>query len=577
MRTQNLLVAIGLISLLGGCVTPSTPPPADSGSTTGNPSKTTSQSLSSETSSAASCELTESQPESLGNAENTPVFEQFNFRPIELSAGGGSITVTTAHHIFSLCESNGEWSITSTETAEDEEPFDYEQSLANIADPGYETVEINGETFEYRIRLQAEWLTEQLKPDTIDPEAIASEDEEAIATATEDAVFFELTTPDGELISEQLYTISELQDAGLGASLGVPSIADVVATDTELWFAATASQGEGDSGFASLIRYDAATKDITAEQPDELQGDQLTSLVITGNEANDSEVPLTLWMGTQRSGEGNPYFPTSGLVAYQPDSQLITNYTVANSPLVGAIPHRLAVEGEHLWVGTGNGICQVNWQIIDTADSWACWRFTATAELPSEGVDLYQSFSAEEPAALITDETVEVLWASQSFEESYNTAESATEEASSIRYEVVYEPGFEAQLSQGGYRVPNEVAQRAAGGNEIFWPGNQWHWAGDRFKRTLDEVSLNLVGGGPRGLVTANSQRGFDLDNHAVRGDFDLLELTDENTKVRYYSGWIEGDEVDVYPAVVPAEALAQTKENPLPEIATKLSATQGP
>ncbi|MEM6868866.1 MAG: hypothetical protein AAF528_10850, partial [Cyanobacteria bacterium P01_C01_bin.121] len=120
MRTQNLLVAIGLISLLGGCVTPSTPPPADSGSTTGNPSKTTSQSLSSETSSAASCELTESQPESLGNAENTPVFEQFNFRPIELSAGGGSVTVTTAHHIFSLCESNGEWSITSTETAEDE-------------------------------------------------------------------------------------------------------------------------------------------------------------------------------------------------------------------------------------------------------------------------------------------------------------------------------------------------------------------------------------------------------------------------------------------------------------------------
>jgi len=570
MRTRNLLAAIGLVSILGSCVTPSTPLPAagDSGASRSDANGAkSSQPLSSETSATASCELTDTQPTPLATPENTSVFEQFNFRPIEISTGGDSVTITTAHHIFSLCQTNGEWSIASAEAAEDEAPFDYNQLLADIENPSYDTVELNGETFEYRIRLQAEWLTDQLRPETIDPEATPSEDEESLAVAAEDAVFFELKTPEGELISEQLYTLSELREARLGADLGVPNIADAVATSSELWFAATAEQGEGNSGFASLIRYNLETEELSVERPEMIQGDQITSLAATGDDTVNSSTPLTLWMGTQISGEGNPYIPSHGLVAYQPSSQTLTNHTIADSPLVGAIPHRLAVEDQQLWVGTGDGVCQVDWRTADDADSWACWRFTATAALPSEGIDLYQSFSAEAPATQLTEKTVEVLWASQSFD--------APEDTPEMRYEVVYKPGFEAQLSQGGYRIPNEVAQLAAGGNEVFWPGTQWHWGGDRFKRSLDEVALNLVGGGPRGLA-ASSGQGFDLNNYAVRGEFDLLELTDEATKVRYYSGWIEGSEVDVYPTVVLAETTKQ-KENPFPEMAAKLSATQGP
>ena len=584
MRTRHLLAAIGLVSILGACVTPSTPLPTNNNPDTSTPSKSnqapssgTSSGLSSDTaagtSSAASCELNDTQPTRLTTPDNTPVFEQFNFRPIEISTGGDSVTITTAHHIFSLCESNGQWSIASANAAEDEAPFNYTQLLADMAAPSYDTIELNGKTFEYRIRLQAEWLAEQLKPETIDPEATPPEEIDTLAVATEDAVFFELKTPEGELISEQLYTVSELQEAGLGASLGAPNIADAIATRSDIWFGASASQGEGDSGFASLIRYDAETEELSVERPDTIQGSQITSLAVTGADTADSDTPLTLWMGTQRSGEGVPYFPSHGLVAYQPSTQALTTHTVANSPLIGAIPGRLAVKADQLWSATGDGVCQISWPTIDQTDSWTCWRFTATAALPPEGIDLYQSFLAQEPATQLKEKEVEILWLSQSFD--------TPEDELAIRYEAVYKPGFEVQLSQGGYRIANSVAQRAAGGNEIFWPGNQWHWAGDRFRRSLDEVALNLVGGGPRGLVASNGRGGFNLDNYAIRGEFDLLELTDDATKVRYYSGWIEGDEVDVYPTVVPVETtakdMAKDTANPLTEMAAKLTATQGP
>ena len=72
-----------------------------------------------------------------------------------------------------------------------------------------------------------------------------------------------------------------------------------------------------------------------------------------------------------------------------------------------------------------------------------------------------------------------------------------------------------------------------SGGEAIFWPGRQWHWNGKRFTRALDEVSWNLVGGGPQGLVSANSQSGFSFNQYAIRGDFNLLSLEPEATQLR--------------------------------------------
>ena len=94
---------------------------------------------------------------------------------------------------------------------------------------------------------------------------------------------------------------------------------------------------------------------------------------------------------------------------------------------------------DSLWVGTGEGLCEVSWQTIDEADSWNCWRFGATATLPKEGVDIYSSFLAADPAKRLTEESVEVLWAHQSFR-------AGDGDNPGMRYEVAYEPGFETQL-----------------------------------------------------------------------------------------------------------------------------------
>ena len=685
MRTQKssakISLAAGLLFALGSCVTPSTPLPEESAE------GVSTQSLTTEMSNLAACEAISkaSKPEPLNKAlsdnEETPIFELFNFRPQEIAIAGDSVTITTAHHIFSLCQTNNTWAITAADASADEEPYDYQKDLQKIADPDYETIEVDGETYQYRIRLQAEWLTEQLSPITFDPESPEQATAEELATAEEDAVFFEIKKPDGEVISQQVYTLSELQEAQLGASLGVPSIAGAVSVASDLWFASSASQGEGDSGFASLIHYSPEDDKIVVDKPEDIQGDQITSLVATVGEISVGEIsvksaaadtstaeastddaedkettqstdgatdevtgeatgddaeketaeketaetenapenaapeavtsdsapeedttetvateeatgetaseptadetvaeatgenePLTLWLGTQRSGEGVPYFPANGLVAYQPETKELTSHTITNSPLIGAIPYQLAVEEDTLWVGTGEGPCQGNWKTIGNSDSWNCWQFTAIATLPSDGVEVFDSFLADGPTATLNKDRVEVLWANQSLEEENKEAAADT-----LRYEVVYEPGFETQLSQGGYRIENEVAQRAAGGNEIFWPGNQWHWNGKRFERTLDEVALNLVGGGPYGLAKSNSRSGFDFDSSAIRGEFDLLELNADYTKVRYYSGWIEGADIEVYPTVVPAEEPTESKPNPLTEMAAGLTANQGP
>jgi hypothetical protein len=493
----------------------------------------------------------------MAEPENMPAFEQFNFRPEGISIEADTVTFETPYYNFTFCKGDRTWSVTSVSNSQaDEAEFDYEQMLADIANPDYSTIEIDGETYEYRVRLQAEWLNEQIASSgepPFNPDASA-----------EEVVYFELKLPDGELLSQQLYTLSDLQTAQLGASLGVPEIAGAVAVENQLWFAATAEQGEGNSGFASLIHYDLETNELSVDQPAEMQGNQISAIAATNR--NNT---LTLWLGTKRSGEGNPHLPADGLVSYQPDSQGLTTYSVANSALVGAIPFEIAVEEDFLWVATGEGVCEVEWQTVDSGESWNCWEYMATADLPAAGVDLYNSFLATEPTGTLNQDSVEVLWVSQTFEEA--------DEPAALRYEVAYEPGFEVQIPQGGYWLSNEVARRTTKGSDIFWPGHAWHWQGDRFTRSLDEVALNMVGGGPHGLADSNTRDGFYFDSNAIRGDFDLLDITSDSTKVRHYSGWVDGSDLSVYPTVVSVDSLTRSKPNPLVEMAASLPESPGP
>jgi len=558
----------------------------------------------------------------------TPVFEQFNFQPLAISASVDAVVVETPHYTFtnafSQCQegdpqqnsgqnnqSDRTWSITNT-PPKPQEPFDYEASLKSWANPEYEAVEFNGQSYQYRIRLQADWLDAEIRRESEDSEAIAPTSESNKGTLNpeglhgsidapepEEAVYFDLKTPDGQVTTHQLYSLADVQAAGLGASLGIPRIADTVVTPDAIWFAATTSQGEGDNGFASLLHYSPQSEKLTIQQPSEIQGDQITSMVATNsatdsatdratNSATDSTASgqshnqpnnqspnqspnLTLWLGTLQSGEGNPSFPASGLVAYQPQTEALSSYTISNSPIVGAIPYELAAVDDSLWVATGNGVCQVEWQAIDQTESWDCWQFTATANLPDQGIPLYDSLLAEEPVTTLKGSQVEVLWAALHNTRQAHQVNQPQSEDRDFRYEVVYEPGFETTLAQGGYRMENEVARKMSGGEAIFWPGRQWHWNGKRFTRALDEVSWNLVGGGPQGLVSANSQSGFSFNQYAIRGDFNLLSLEPEATQLRYYSGWVNGDALTVYPQVRAVEPVKNTQPNPLTAIAQKL------
>ncbi|MEM8504925.1 MAG: hypothetical protein AAF716_17445 [Cyanobacteria bacterium P01_D01_bin.1] len=558
MRSHTLLPTLGLLCILSACASPS-PSPAPDTLSGDRPTSTV-------TDTAKTCNLSSGPLEPMAAPEMTPVYEQFNFRPEKIAIDTDTVTFKTPYYNFTICKGDRTWSITSAENqaAGSDAEFDYEQMLANLANPDYSAINIGDETYEYRVRLQADWLQEQLASagePPFSPGVDASE-------STEEAVYFELKLPDGELVSEQLYDLTDLQTAQLGISLGDPEIAGTVVIDDQLWLAATASQGEGSSGFASLIRYDLDTNELSVEQPAEMQGNQITAIAATNN--NNP----TLWLGTQRSGEGNPHLPADGLVAYQPDTQSLTTYSVTNSPLVGAIPFEVEAEADSLWVATGEGVCQVEWKIVDSDQSWDCWQFSATAELPTAGADLYPSFLSTESVSTLNQDSVEVLWAGETFAE-----ESG--EPSVMRYEVAYKPGFEVQIPQGGYWLTNEVARRTTSrttkGEDIFWPGHAWHWRGDRFTRSLDEVALNMVGGGPHGLAVSNAQDGFHFDSNAIRGDFDLLDITPASTRVRHYSGWVEGTDLSVYPTVVSVSALGESQPNPLIGMAEGLPDSPGP
>ncbi len=591
MRTRKLLTTVGLLCALGSALSACTETEALKGlSSSDKAAQTTDQN-----SQGAACNVSEATLEPLtAPPENTPIFEQFNFQPHAIEINEGVVTVKTNAYTFAFCQGDRTWSIASHPV--ETEAYDPDQYMTNLVNPEYDQVEVEGDRYEYRARLEANWLREQTGTSAQPPADSATSSPTPENTA-EDTVYFELKTPDGKSLRQPLYTLSELKAANLGASLGVPSIVGSVATKEAIWFAATTTQGEGDSGFASLIRYSLKTGEITVQRPAEIQGDQITAIALTpnleadvapestgestgesideptGEPSAESTDNITLWLGTQRSGEGNPYLPADGLIAYQPMTKTLQRYSITNSPLIGAIPTELAVSDDQLWVGTGNGICQIEWQSIDQAQGWDCWRFAFTAALPQAGIDLYASSQADQPAATLTEPEAEVLWANWKLADG---AEDPDLPPKVTRYEVVYKPGFEVQLSQGGYKTSNSVARQFAGGEPVYWPGYTWHWAGDRFARSLDEVSQNHFGGGPYGLVKSNISTGPNLDQVAIRGDFDLLNLEANTTTVRHYSGWIPADGLQVYPSLIPTQS-APNKPNPLDQFIPDLPTSQGP
>lgn len=484
-----------------------------------------------------SCGPMDSQVPLQPDADGALPFERFDFRPTQVDATETTLTFKSGRYSFTFCKGDRTWGIQTLETATETED-DYATYFEAIADPEYEPVASNEQTYRARVRLDASWLDNQ-KESTEDLEQ----------------VIFDLVKPgNSETVSQVLYTNTEILERELGASAGVPEITGSFATEEALWWSIGFEQGEGASGITTLVQYKIDTDELVLWQPSALGNAQVTHLAVTGT----GDDP-TLWLGTQYSGEGNPYLPAEGLVAYRPATDTIQPYTVENSPLLGAIPTRLWLEDEDLWVATASGICEVDWAAIDSIDSWACWQFSTMADLPA-GRPLYGSLLAESPMdTLDSAGPVELLWVTDT--------DISTPEAT-LRYEISYAPGITAQLDQGAEYYVYPESQPDEG--YFWWPGQYWSWNGQRFVRHRDQVAMNYVGGGPQGIGPGDYEN-YIVNWNAMRGEFDLLELTPESTEIKYYSAWTNGDGVEPWLTMTAVDNTPLAEADPTDKVLTEL------
>jgi hypothetical protein len=440
-------------------------------------------------------------------------YDAFNYQIKNIVANNDTITFQSFDRQFTFCRGNNNWAIA---------PFKKQQF-----DTNNNTIQLNEQNYKYAVKLSG------------------------------DRVIFELITPNStQPQQQQLYDLEQTKQAQAGVELGEPEISTAMVYGDRIFWSIFTYHGEGFGGIATIVSYDPASKKITVIQPPEIAAQIINDLVIAGTPDNP-----TFWLATQLTSEGNPYLPSMGLVAYHPNNPdytkgTIDSYRVDNSPIVGAIPTKLYLEQDILWIETGNGICQLKWQNIDN-NSWSCWQFALMANIPSEGLPVYSSLLDNTVDGTMTETTVEVLWWLVK-----------QREPVSGRYEIRYQPAMTVELTDRGAMSWNEYYygdfEPPVLQPPLYWAGSNWHWEGDRFVRGLDEVALNLVGGGVMGIGSQQTNDDYIFDLNAVRGDLELLELTKDKTKVKYYSAWAEDSLLQPYLTIVPHQRSPQSQPNPL-------------
>lgn len=456
-------------------------------------------------------------------------FERFDFRPTEVEATKQTLTFRGRRYEFTFCKGDRTWGIEALEPTPAVEE-DYAEYFETLGNPDYEIVTQKNQNYQARVRLDASWLND------------ANHSDEDV----EEVIFELIKSGERDPVATVLYTNNEIIERELGATAGVPVITQTLVTDDALWWSIGFEQGEGASGIATIVQYQIDQDEIILWQPSELGNAQITDLALTTSENG----PI-LWLGTQYSGEGNPYLPAKGLVAYHPTDNTIQSYTAENSPLIGAIPTRLWTDEDKLWAGTGNGICEIDWAAIDETDSWDCWRFTAMADIPTDRAIYPSSLAQTAIEPLDSIDPVEVLWLADM---DISTA------ASTARYEIKYAPGLTTELGQGAdyYVGPDDSPDDGY----FWWPGQDWSWNGQRFIRPWDQIAANYVGSGPQG-IGPDSYENYVADWQTMRGEFELLELTPDTTEIKYYSAWVDGEGIDPWVTVTQASNPPLNTDNP--------------
>lgn len=480
-------------------------------------------------------------------------YENFNYYVRNIVLEKNFVKFQTSNYDFVFCRGNNQWTVQSGTLASELQPQTNEaQYQKELANPQFKTIDFNGQTYQYRVILE--------------PNSFASRQ-----TRTEpQKVVFELIYPDRKQPQRQtLYTLNQVKQEKIGVSLGVPRITAAIKHDNRLFWSVASEQGEGFNGIATIVSYNPQKNESIIIQPESVKRQQINDLVITGNSNN-----LIFWMGTKISGEGNPYLPGMGLVAYRPElgnlkSGTVKFYDINNSHIVGAIPEKLKLDNDKLWVATGNGICALNWQLPDNPKSWNCQRFAVMTKLPKTGLPLYNALASTNPATTLSTvsngENLEVLW--------FAPLDNKTVKG---RYEVLYPQGFTATLNDQGITFFSKEIEEIRtnlqpGKYPLYWPGYESHWNGSRFVRGLDEVALNSFGGGPRGITSNRAPANLRPNSYAIRGDFDLLNLSEKSTSVKYYSGWIDDANIKLYLTTVPQERSDRRQVNPLDAISQQL------
>ena len=361
-------------------------------------------------------------------------YERFDYHIRNLVADTNTVKFQTLKYDFTFCRVNNTWTVHPGTLQRELQPLQNGTQYYNeLANPPFKKIDFNGKTYQYRVILE---------PKSSSRDGQRPEPQK---------VTFELITPGSKQPQRQtLYTLNQLRQEKIGEQLGVPRITTALKYENRLFWSVASEQGEGANGIATIISYDPQKNESIIIQPEEIKRQQITDFVIAGDPAKQ-----TFWMGTHISGEGNPYLPGMGLVAYRPNSQNLKSgavkfYNVNNSPIVGAIPDKLKLEKDTLWVGTGNGVCRVKWQAADDFKSWDCNRFALFTKLPNEGIPLYSTLTSKNPAATFSPakkgDPVEVLWFSPV---DYQTPKG--------RYEVRYPKGFTVTLDeQGAEFLPKE-------------------------------------------------------------------------------------------------------------------------
>jgi hypothetical protein len=368
--------------------------------------------------------------------------------------------------------------------------------MPEVENPSYKTITWQNKNYQYRVILDPNpFFNRQTQPQQ---------------------VVLEILPPDTkEPIRQILYTLDRLKEKQTATHLGIPIISASATYNDRLFFSVRPEQRAKGGGIATIVSYDPQTQKFALIQPKEIQDQQITDFAIGGKPDRP-----TIWIATRISGEYDPYLPGKGLIAYRPDNQDYTSgktvaYQHTNSPLIGAIPNKLMLEGEFLWIGTGNGICQLTWQNPDKKDSWSCWRFALIANPTETEIPIYNSLLAPKPTNNISNNSqpLEILW--------WLSLDPQTGKG---RYEVKYPSGFSTKSAN--------------------LSSKEWHQQGERWLRGFDQVSLNLLKGGPSGIVNSNNPQ----DIMAIRGDLKISQQT-----IEYYSGWVEDTLLKPYLTVIPA------------------------